>query len=76
MGQYRDKTTLGTPVVFGPSKEVDYELEFAAVVGKPLPMTQRLTASEADGHIFGFLVLNDWSGTLSYVSLICGTRLF
>ncbi|KAJ9144560.1 Fumarylacetoacetase [Pleurostoma richardsiae] len=61
MGQYRDKTTSGAPVVFGQSRAVDYELEFAAVVGKPLAMRQRLKATEADDHIFGFVVLNDWS---------------
>jgi fumarylacetoacetase len=62
MGQYRDKSKPGTPVVFGPSKQMDYELEFAAIVGKPLPMRQRLKAAEADDYIFGFVVLNDWSG--------------
>jgi fumarylacetoacetase len=65
MGKYRDKTTSGAPVVFGQSRAVDYELEFAAVVGKPLAMRQRLKATEADDHIFGFVVLNDWSGQLS-----------
>ncbi|KAJ4506707.1 hypothetical protein HRR86_007536 [Exophiala dermatitidis] len=61
MGQFRDKTTAGTPVIFGASRQMDYELEFAAIVGKPLPMRQRLKASDADEHIFGFVVLNDWS---------------
>ncbi|KAI9149640.1 Fumarylacetoacetase [Paramyrothecium foliicola] len=41
---------------------MDYEVELAAVIGKPLPKHQKLTASDADEHIFGFLVLNDWSG--------------
>ena len=62
MGQYRDRSSEGTPVVFGPSRAVDYELEFAAVVGKPLAMRQRLNATEANDHLFGFVVLNDWSG--------------
>ncbi|KAL1861352.1 hypothetical protein VTK73DRAFT_7127 [Phialemonium thermophilum] len=62
MGQFRDTKTDGAAdVVFGPSRAVDYELEFAAVVGKPLEMRKRLTAAEADDHIFGFVVLNDWS---------------
>ncbi|KAK4119836.1 hypothetical protein N657DRAFT_674657 [Parathielavia appendiculata] len=63
MGQYRDKTAAGEPkpVVFGPSRAVDYELEFAAIIGKPLPMRQRLNAVDADEHIFGFVILNDWS---------------
>ncbi|KAK4149410.1 hypothetical protein C8A00DRAFT_18895 [Chaetomidium leptoderma] len=66
VGQYRDKSAPTTgdelkPVVFGPSKAVDYELEFAAIIGKPLAMRQRLNAVDADEHIFGFVILNDWS---------------
>ena len=60
MGQYRNAST--GEIVVGPSEKVDYELEFAAIVGKPLPMGKRLLATEADEHIFGFALLNDWSG--------------
>lgn len=53
----------GEPAVtFGPSERMDYEVELAAVVGKPLPMQKRLRATEAEEHIFGFVILNDWSG--------------
>ena len=67
LGQFRDKATPSTgdgqpPIVYGPSRAVDYELEFAAIIGKPLPANRRLNATEADEHIFGFVVLNDWSG--------------
>lgn len=67
IGQYRDNSAQTAanepkPVVFGPSQAVDYELEFAAIIGKPLPMRQRLNAVDADEHIFGFVILNDWSG--------------
>jgi fumarylacetoacetase len=50
-------------VIFGPSRAVDFELEFACVIGKP---TNRrpVTAEEAAEHIFGFVLLNDWSGKL------------
>ncbi|KAF9766042.1 hypothetical protein IL306_001581 [Fusarium sp. DS 682] len=40
------------PIVYGPSKKVDYEVELAAVVGKPLAMKQRLHAKDAEDHIF------------------------
>lgn len=73
LGQFRDKTTPGAPVVFGASRAVDYELELAAVIGKPLEMRQRLKANEADNHIFGFVVLNDWSGKITS-SKICRAR--
>ena len=69
MGQFYDKSTeqrshkfLSKPVIFEASRQVDYELELAAVIGKPLPMRQRLDAVNADEHIFGFVILNDWSG--------------
>lgn len=40
-------------VVFGPSRAVDYELEVAAIVGKPVRMGERVSAKDADEHIFG-----------------------
>ncbi|GCD89940.1 fumarylacetoacetate hydrolase family protein [Nocardioides sp. LS1] len=49
----------GQPVAF-PATSVarDFELEVALVVGKA---GQSLTASEAVDHIFGFMLMNDWS---------------
>ena len=35
------------------SRAVDYELEVAAVVGKPVAIGERLSAADADEHIFG-----------------------
>ncbi|CAK7219726.1 hypothetical protein SBRCBS47491_003947 [Sporothrix bragantina] len=62
MGQFRDRSNLEKPtIVYGASRQMDYEMEFAAIVGKPLPMRKRLRAADADEHIFGFVVLNDWS---------------
>ncbi|KAM5350314.1 hypothetical protein ACJ41O_006819 [Fusarium nematophilum] len=48
-------------VIYSPSQKMDHELELAAIIGKPLPMRQRLKARRADEHIFGFALLNDWS---------------
>lgn len=66
MGQFRDKSVTDPlsekAVIYGPSKQVDYEVELAAIVGKPLPMKQKLNAEDAEEHIFGFVILNDWSG--------------
>lgn len=65
IGQYRSQAEQfgdGTrPIVYGPSQAVDYEMEFAAIIGKPLPMNKSLKAVDADEHIFGFVLLNDWS---------------
>lgn len=41
---------------------MDYELEIGVVIGKPLPLHQRLNANDADEHVFGLVLLNDWSG--------------
>lgn len=47
--------------VFGPSQALDFELEMAFVVGKPTQMGQSVAVAEADAHVFGFLLFNDWS---------------
>ena len=60
IGQYKSPAFVG-PVVTAPSAKMDYELELAAVVGKPLPRGKRLLARDADEHIFGFVLMNDWS---------------
>jgi fumarylacetoacetase len=49
---------------------MDYEVELAAVVGRALPMRQRVKAVDADEHIFGFVILNDWSGTSKSMHLL------
>jgi fumarylacetoacetate (FAA) hydrolase len=49
----------GAPVYApGTSKELDYELEIAAVIGAP---GRDIPASEAMQHIAGFMILNDCS---------------
>ncbi|KAI5460934.1 hypothetical protein BGZ63DRAFT_425397 [Mariannaea sp. PMI_226] len=57
----RHTLTRDRSVVFGPSRKLDYEVEVAVIVGKPLPMGARLNATDADDHIFGFVLMNDWS---------------
>lgn len=60
LGQYyRGLDT--TEVTFGPSQVVDFELEMAAVIGKPSKVGQRVKVDDADEHIFGLVLLNDWS---------------
>jgi fumarylacetoacetate (FAA) hydrolase len=40
------------------TKELDYELEIAAVIGKP---GRDLKPEDAPKHIFGYTIFNDWS---------------
>ncbi len=42
----------------GGSRALDFELEVAAVVGRA---GRDLDPDEAEGHIFGFTIMNDWS---------------
>lgn len=61
-GQYRDGDKIG----FGPTRALDYELEVACIIGKPTKLGERVPISDADEHIFGLVLLNDWSGELSH----------
>ena len=48
------------PVV-GPSRALDYELEVAAWVGAGNQLGQPIPLAQADEHLFGLSLLNDWS---------------
>ncbi len=47
--------------VFGPTKLMDFELEMAFVVGKPNAMGSPVSIADAEEHIFGLMLFNDWS---------------
>lgn len=49
------------PPVYGPSKLLDFELEMAFFVGKGNELGQPITIDNADEHIFGMVLMNDWS---------------
>jgi len=49
-----------TPV-FGPSKSLDYELEMAFLVGPGNSLGRPVPIDQAGDHIFGFVLMNDWS---------------
>ncbi|ALD22644.1 fumarylacetoacetase [Hymenobacter sp. DG25A] len=46
---------------FGPSQQLDFELEVAFVVGDGTTMGETIPVAEAEDHIFGLLLFNDWS---------------
>ncbi|KAF2021429.1 fumarylacetoacetate hydrolase FahA [Aaosphaeria arxii CBS 175.79] len=48
-------------IIFGPCRALDYELEVGAVVGRPLAGGKGLHAKDAEEHIFGLILVNDWS---------------
>lgn len=47
--------------VFGPSKRVDFELEMAFITTDANVMGKSVSVEEAEEHIFGMVLFNDWS---------------
>jgi fumarylacetoacetase len=48
-------------VVFGPSTRLDIELELGFVVGVPSRQGHPVAVAEAADHVFGVVLVNDWS---------------
>ena len=46
---------------FGPSQQLDFELEMAFIVGTPSNLGTPVPIEEAEDHIFGLCLFNDWS---------------
>ena len=55
------KPPEGDRPVFGPSCKLDFELETAFVVGEGNALGEPIPIAEAERHIFGLVLLNDWS---------------
>jgi fumarylacetoacetase len=47
--------------VFGPTKSLDYELEMAFLIGPGNSLGEHVPIDQALDHIFGFVLMNDWS---------------
>lgn len=47
--------------VFGPSKQIDFELEMAFIVGKENSLGEPIPVDKAEDYIFGLTLFNDWS---------------
>lgn len=47
--------------VFGPTKSLDYELEMAFLIGPGNSLGEPVPIDHAMDHIFGFVLMNDWS---------------
>ncbi|HEY2256909.1 MAG TPA: fumarylacetoacetase [Variovorax sp.] len=46
---------------FGPSKRLDYELELGFIVGRGNALGEPIAIADAEAHLFGVTLLNDWS---------------
>jgi fumarylacetoacetase len=58
-GQFKPPTAAEP--VFGPSRSLDYELEVGIFVGPGNSLGEPIPIAEAEEHIFGFCLVNDWS---------------
>lgn len=47
--------------VFGPCKQLDFELEVAFIVGKSNHLGETISTANAEEYIFGLCLFNDWS---------------
>src|SRR5438046_2664045 len=46
---------------FGPTKSLDYELEMAFLIGPGTSLGEPIPIDRATDHIFGLVLMNDWS---------------
>ena len=46
---------------YGPSRNLDFELELGMYIGTPSELGEPVPIGKAAEHIFGFCLLNDWS---------------
>ena len=46
---------------FGPTRLLDFELEMAFILGKENTLGTPISTAEAEDHIFGMVLFNDWS---------------
>lgn len=58
-GQIKDEGAE-TPT-FGPSQRIDYEMEVGFFVGTGNELGRPIAMDEAERHVFGFCLVNDWS---------------
>lgn len=59
MGQ--TKAPAAAEPSFGPCKRLDYELEVGIFIGPGNQPGHPIAIDDADGHVFGLCLLNDWS---------------
>ncbi len=55
------KSADASAPAFGPTKEMDFELEMGFYVSHGNEMGRRITVSKAEEHIMGLVIVNDWS---------------
>jgi fumarylacetoacetase len=49
------------PPTLGPTRRLDYEVELGVFIGTGNPLGSAIALDQAEAHIFGLCLLNDWS---------------
>ncbi len=57
----QNRTDADAPPVYVPCKNLDYEMEIGFFVGKGNELGETISIEEAEEHIFGLCLVNDWS---------------
>ena len=57
----QNRTDQDAPPIFIPAKNLDYEMEVGFFVGKGNEMGESIPIENAEEHIFGLCLVNDWS---------------
>jgi len=57
----RGQIKLEEKPVFAPSRRLDYEAELGFVIGPGNPLGKKIEIKKAGEHVFGVVLLNDWS---------------
>ncbi|MFN0279493.1 MAG: fumarylacetoacetase [Pyrinomonadaceae bacterium] len=57
----QNRSDAEKPPVFIPCKNLDYEMELGFFVGQGNELGQSIPINEAEEHIFGMCLVNDWS---------------
>ena len=57
----QNRTDADAPPVYIPAKNLDYEMEVGFFVGKGNQMGETIPIENAEEHIFGLCLVNDWS---------------
>lgn len=57
----KGQTRVDGATVSGLCQKLDFEVEFAAFISTGNEFGSSISVDEAEDHIFGFVLLNDWS---------------
>jgi len=60
VGQQAPAEEGGSPA-FGPCKLLDYEMEMGVIVGRGNELGETISIEDAEDHMLGLCILNDWS---------------